>query len=160
MDNAKVFFHILLGWCFIVAKKTIFKMPKNVKITGRTSSITNSFVNGIIPCIKPTKEEILECLSILGLDSENLSCAYCGDKCSEWDHFRPIVKDKGPTGFITEIGNLVPSCGNCNQSKSGAYWKMWILSDANESPKSRNIVDLEERIQRWIDMSTVSAYIS
>lgn len=27
----------------------VFQMPKQVKITARSSSITNSFVNGIIP---------------------------------------------------------------------------------------------------------------
>jgi len=123
-------------------------MPKNVKITGRTSSVTNSFINGIIPCIKPTQEEINECLSILELDADNLTCAYCGDKSSEWDHFRPIVKDKRPTGYVSEIANLVPSCGKCNQSKSGSNWKIWMLSEAAESPKSRKIHDLENRIKR------------
>jgi len=131
-----------------MANKKVFKMPRNVKITGRTSSVTNSFVNGIIPCIKPRPEEIEECLSILGLDPDNLTCAYCGDKCSEWDHFRPIVKGKRPTGFISEIANLVPSCGKCNQSKSGSFWRAWMLSEASESPKSRNISDLVERISR------------
>ena len=38
--------------------KKIFRMPTPVKITGRTSSITNAFVNGIIPVIEPTEEEI------------------------------------------------------------------------------------------------------
>ena len=126
-------------------------MPKKVKITGRTSSVTNSFVNGIIPCIKPMPEEIDECLSILGLDPDNLTCIYCGDKSSEWDHFRPIVKEKRPTGYISEIANLVPSCGKCNQSKSGSDWKMWMLSEASESPKSRSIHDIEKRIKRLED---------
>ena len=36
----------------------VFKMPKATKIMNRTSSITNSFVNGIIPCITPTEGEI------------------------------------------------------------------------------------------------------
>ena len=33
---------------------SVFKMPVPVKIKGRTSSITNAFVNGIIPVIEPT----------------------------------------------------------------------------------------------------------
>ncbi|TET40105.1 MAG: HNH endonuclease, partial [Dehalococcoidia bacterium] len=88
--------------------KEVFKTPKPMKITGRTSTITNSFVTSIIPSIEPTEEEIKECLEILGLDPNDLCCAYCGDKATEWDHLRPLVKDKKPTGYISEIRNLVP----------------------------------------------------
>ncbi|MBR6509368.1 MAG: HNH endonuclease [Clostridia bacterium] len=126
----------------------VFKMPKTTKIMARTSSITNSFVNGIIPCIPPTEEEIKNNLHILGMEKENIKCCYCGDICTEWDHFRPLVKDKQPTGYISEINNLVPACGKCNQSKGNKYWKDWILSDALLSPKTRNIPDLETKIEK------------
>ena len=43
----------------------VFKMPKATTIMARTSSITNSFVNGIIPCIAPAEEEIKRVLNIL-----------------------------------------------------------------------------------------------
>lgn len=124
-----------------------FKMPKPVKITGRSSSITNAFVNGIIPVILPSDEEIDDVLNTLGMDSEHIVCAYCGDPYTEWDHFRPLVKSKRPTGYISEIHNLVPCCGKCNQSKGNKPWKDWMLSDARLSPRSRNIPDLEDRIK-------------
>ncbi len=92
-------------------------MPVPVKIMARTSSITNSFVNGIIPVIQPNDEEIVEALSILGMTPDTVCCAYCGDASTEWDHLRAIVKDRRPTGYISEIHNLVPACGKCNQSK-------------------------------------------
>lgn len=128
--------------------KKIFKMPKPVKITGRTSSITNAFVNGIIPVIEPTDEEIDDVLNSLGMDREHITCAYCGDPYTEWDHFRPLVKDKMPTGYISEIHNLVPSCGKCNQSKGNKHWKVWMLSNAELSPRSRGIPDIEYRIKK------------
>ena len=121
----------------------VFKMPKATKIMNRTSSITNSFVNGIIPCISPTEEEIKTVLDILGMEKDNVKCSYCGDKCTEWDHFRPLVRDKRPTGYISEINNLVPACGKCNQSKGNKHWKDWILSNAPLSPKTRNIPNLD-----------------
>ena len=40
--------------------KNVFNMPNPVTIMGRSSSITNSFVNGIIPVIEPTEAEIKE----------------------------------------------------------------------------------------------------
>ena len=128
--------------------KKVFKMPNPVKITGRSSSITNSFVNGIIPVIKPTDEEISDALETLGMTEDTICCAYCGDACTEWDHFHPLVKGKMPTGFISEIHNLVPACGKCNQSKGNKEWQQWMLSDAAQSPKTRNIEDIEERIAR------------
>src|SRR5689334_15042184 len=84
---------------------TSFKMPKPVKITGRASSITNSFINGIIPVVFTTNEEVQTALSILGM-LESVRCAYCGDAYTEWDHLRPLVLGKKPTGYISEIHNL------------------------------------------------------
>lgn len=124
-------------------------MPKPVRITGRTSSITNSFVNGIIPVIWPTDDEIDEALAVLGMDG--VVCAYCGDTASEWDHFRPLVVDKQPTGYISEIHNLVPACGKCNQSKGNRNWREWIFSSARLSPFTRGVTGLETRVARLRD---------
>ncbi|WP_300181685.1 HNH endonuclease [uncultured Aliivibrio sp.] len=126
--------------------KKLFRMPKPVNISGRSSSITNSFINGIIPVVKPTESEIKEALLILNMDDETISCSYCGDAYTEWDHLRPLVMAQKPTGYISEIHNLVPSCGKCNQSKGNKNWREWMLSDAPKSPKSRLIEDLDARV--------------
>lgn len=123
-----------------------FAMPKPVRITGRTSSITNSFVNGIIPVIPPTNDEVREALAVLGMD--RVVCAYCGDPATEWDHFRPLVVAKKPTGYISEIHNLVPACGKCNQSKGNKEWRKWIYGPARLSPRSRGVADLDARVAR------------
>lgn len=131
-----------------------FRMPKPVKIAGRSSSITNSFVNAIIPVIRPTPDEISEALSVLGM-SEHVECVYCGDPHTEWDHLRPLIINKVPTGYISEIHNLVPSCGKCNQSKGNKNWKVWMYSGAKRSPLSREVAELDakaarlERYERW-----------
>ena len=127
---------------------SLFRMPTPMKITGRSSSITNAFINSIIPVILPTNEQVREALEILEMDYDSFHCSYCGATASEWDHLRPLVIDKMPTGYVSEIHNLVPSCGKCNQSKGNKYWEKWIVSDARLSPKSRNIKDLEHRIER------------
>ena len=126
----------------------LFKMPKPMKITGRSSSITNAFINAIIPVVQPTEENIREALEILGMTQETFQCSYCGDTATEWDHLRPLVKDKKPTGYISEIHNLVPACGKCNQSKGNKEWKTWMQSKAALSPAARGIKDIPERIQR------------
>lgn len=133
--------------------QTVFKMPVPMKITGRSSSITNAFVNSIIPIINPTKNDIKKSLRILGMTPDSIECSYCGSKYTEWDHLRPLVVNKMPTGYVSEIQNLVPSCGKCNQSKGNKEWLAWIVSDAKLSPKSKNIPDLDKRIEKLKDYS-------
>ena len=126
---------------------SLFRMPTPMKITGRSSSITNAFINSIIPNVPPTAGEVKNALKILDMTPETFQCAYCGGVASEWDHLRPLVKDKKPTGFISEIHNLVPSCGKCNQSKGNKDWKVWIFSSAQLSPTARGIKDIPERVK-------------
>lgn len=121
-------------------------MPVPMKITGRSSSITNAFVNSIIPVIQPLEKDIKESLKILEMNIETIECIYCGSKYTEWDHLRPLVLNKRPTGYISEIQNLVPSCGKCNQSKGNKEWHLWISSNAKLSPKSKKIPDIDARI--------------
>ncbi len=127
--------------------KNIFNMPKSVTISQRTSSITNSFYNGIVPAIQPTEEQIKEALRILEQNENNVCCVYCGRPKTEWDHLHPLIMNKKHTGYITEIANLVPACNKCNESKGNKEWKQWILSDAKQSPKTLGIKDLNHRIE-------------
>lgn len=127
---------------------SLFRMPTPMKITGRSSSITNAFINSIIPVVSPSESEVKQALEILGMTRESFQCAYCGGVASEWDHLRPLVKDKKPTGYISEIHNLVPACGKCNQSKGNKEWKDWMYSKAKLSPTTRGIKDISERVKR------------
>ncbi|NQX82844.1 MAG: HNH endonuclease [Flavobacteriaceae bacterium] len=131
--------------------KGVFKMPNAVTIMGRSSSITNSFINGIIPLIDPSEEDIEKVFEIFKMSSEDIRCVYCGDKSSEWDHLLPIIKDKKPTGFISEIQNLVPACGKCNQSKGNQNWNDWIKGDAKQSPFTREVEGLDQKISYLLE---------
>lgn len=128
-------------------KDNVFNMPKPVTVMGRSSSITNSYVNGVIPVIQPTDEEIEDALKTLGQNENDVCCVYCGDPKTEWDHLYPLIRNKEATGYISEIKNLVPACGKCNQSKGNRDWEEWMRSDAKQSPSTRGIPDLEERIR-------------
>ena len=125
-----------------------FAMPNRAKIAGRSSVITHAFASGVIPSITPTEEEVQEALEVLGMDEDRVVCAYCGDPATEWDHLNAIIKDKRPTGYFTEIHNLVPACGKCNQSKRNQPWRDWIVGPAKLSPKTRGVPELEKRIAR------------
>lgn len=137
-----------------------FRMPKAVAITGRTSSITNSFINSIIPVVPPTRDELLAALRILEM-TDGVRCAYCADPHTEWDHLRPLVMGKQPTGYISEIHNLVPSCGKCNQSKGNKGWETWMFGHARLSPSTRGVeglTALADRLriyERWAEPTKI-----
>src|SRR5207302_9511130 len=120
------------------------------------------FVNSVIPAIPPTHDEIEQALAILGMQPDDVRCAYCGNKATEWDHLRPLVLKRRPTGFITEIANLVPCCGKCNQSKGNKEWREWISSKARLSPTGRGVANVLERIgrleqyERWRPATRIS----
>lgn len=122
------------------------KFRRTLKITSRTSSVTNGFVQAIIPCVEPSEAETREALAVLGISPIDVRCAYCGSPATDWDHLRPLVRGKRPTGYANDVRNLVPACGPCNQSKSGQHWDDWISGDAKGSPKSRGVADLPARI--------------
>jgi hypothetical protein len=67
------------------------KIPKPLKITSRTSSVTNAFVQAIIPRFEPTQKELVEAVEILGMNLDTISCVYCGSTATDWDHLRPLV---------------------------------------------------------------------
>lgn len=125
-----------------------FWMPSFQTMVSRKSSITNAFVNSVIPVRPPTIEEVEQALAILEMEPHDVRCAYCGDKASEWDHLRPLVLRRRPTGFISEIANLVPACGKCNQSKGNKPWRDWMVSKAKLSPTGRKLANVAERIAR------------
>jgi hypothetical protein len=125
-----------------------FRLPPAQTMVARKSTLTNAFVSALIPRIEPRIEEIDEALTILGLDPFDLRCAYCGNPYDTWDHLRPLVTDRRPTGYITEIANLVPACGKCNSSKGKSHWRDWLLGKAKGSPSFRQIPDLELRALR------------
>ncbi|MCH8862138.1 MAG: HNH endonuclease [Proteobacteria bacterium] len=130
----------------MTSAKSVFSMPTPMKITGRSSTITNAFASAIIPVLHPTDDEIHASLRLLGMSVGGVWCSYCGGPHTEWDHLRPTIKNKRPTGYISEIKNLVPACGKCNQSKGNKNWREWMLSDARLSPKTRNIKRLDQKI--------------
>jgi hypothetical protein len=94
-----------------------------------------------------TEQELSEGLAILGMSTGELRCVYCGTLATDWDHLRPLVRNRRPTGFIDDARNRVPSCNRCNQSKSGADWRKWMEGNALGSPKRRGVEDIDHRIQ-------------
>jgi hypothetical protein len=86
--------------------------------------------------------EIEAALQFFG--SQPLECSFCGSlKVSRWDHLVSIR-----TGGETVLGNMVPACGSCGDSKSHRAFEVWMRSAAPLSPARKGVPDLEARIAK------------
>ena len=112
-------------------------------IKGRGTSVTSAFVHAIVPRQDDlgARRELFE---RLGIDME--ACVYCGDRRTDWDHLRPLVKGARSSGHFHTVHNLVPACGPCNQSRSGQDWRQWIAKSlTKESHRLQGVRDLDAR---------------
>ena len=106
-----------------------YKMPSNQNLSSRSSTISNAFANSVTPRIKPDASELEGYYEALGIKEGQ--CAYCLGVGNGRDHLKPLVKDGMPTGYITDIRNLVPCCQKCNSSKGSKSFEEWYKSDNN-----------------------------
>jgi hypothetical protein len=116
------------------------------KIRTRISSLAAVFVQAIIPR-KVDKAAQAALYERFGIDPTK--CVYCGQTATDKDHFRAIVRGGRPSGYFHTAENIVPSCGPCNQSKSGSDWMSWMESTtAKNSPTRKNIEGTRDRIAK------------
>lgn len=106
-----------------------FKMPTKSDLKGRSSTISNAFAISVTPFIRPSNEELEEYYRLL--DIEEGQCAYCLGFGNGKDHLKPLVSNGMPTGYITDIHNLVPCCQRCNSSKGSKQFQNWYKSQEN-----------------------------
>lgn len=138
----------LLAACSELRLEPAMRQRRPLKITSRTSSVTNGFVQAILPqtviCDAQYDEARIRAHRLFGEGN----CAYCGNSATDWDHLNPLVRNKRPTGHGFSASNLVPACGPCNQSKSGQAWEAWMKGKAKNSPSSRGVRDVEDRVEK------------
>lgn len=118
------------------------KVPTNDTIKSRTSTVAKSLATSVIPRIDPFDWELEIAKKTLRFGEEGeVLCTYCGKPATELDHLNPLVNNKMPSGYITEIANLVPCCRKCNGSKRSMPWKEWLTqnTDIEEETKRESI---------------------
>ena len=105
-----------------------FRMPTKSDLKSRTSTISNAFVISITPWISPNDEEITGFYEKFKVSEGQ--CAYCLQHgANSVDHYRGLVINSEPSGYTTDIGNLVPCCPKCNSSKGNKTFEEWYDDD-------------------------------
>ena len=88
------------------------------------------------------KPEIEEVVAFFGEDPP--TCVFCGDTpIRRWDHLTPVSK-----GGDTTLGNMVPACATCDDSKGSSRVDVWALGDAPNSPRTRGVRDIDRRLSK------------
>lgn len=126
--------------------RQLLQLPGTTVPSSQLSAIMRAFAAPMVPVFEWTVTEEAEAMRVLGMTPKRCWCAYCGDPATHWDHLYAVVEDDVPTGYATEIENLVPACGTCSRSKKGAPWREWINGAAARCPGKRRPEGLEVRI--------------
>ena len=89
---------------------------------------------------KPEQAEVLA----LFFGTGEPECVYCGSpEIWRWDHVVPVMQ-----GGEAVLGNMVPSCPRCDDSKRDLPFEEWMVSDARWSPATRQVPDVQQRAER------------
>ena len=112
-------------------EKRQFLMPTKSSLKSRSSTINNAFVISITPFIVPDNSVLKDYYEELQIEPQQ--CGYCMrmGEGKTVDHINPLVIDSMPSGFITDINNLIPCCKDCNSKKGGKLFKKWYLEKEN-----------------------------
>lgn len=110
------------------------KIPGKATISNRSSTISSQFARARAPYFKPSGDDLLARYILFAIDPSSPSCAYCGAGQTEWDHLFPMVEQSRWTGYFTELSNLIPACGKCNQSRGSKPFAAWMRGGAPQSP--------------------------
>lgn len=118
---------------------------KKVSIAGeRGSSINNAFAAALAMVGVFDEEAINKALESLDQSpTESLRCVYCDAPATDADHLIGLVKATRYTGHGQVIGNLVPSCGPCNQRKGNKPWRDWAESEGLSKERIDRIAEYE-----------------
>lgn len=83
-----------------------------------------------------------------------LACAYCGHSdVTRWDHLTSVR-----AGGETVLGNMVPACSSCDDSKAQSAFETWMRGSAPRSPTSLGVADIEQRISKLLAYRTAFGY--
>lgn len=125
------------------------KLPQAPQRTtpGFSFSILQRALNECLGARQFGQEEMARVLRFF--DMAQPKCVFCGcPEVKRWDHLIAVTQNGEAV-----LGNMVPACARCDDSKRDLPFQEWMTCDAKGSPKSRGVDDIAERVER------INAYV-
>jgi hypothetical protein len=132
--------------CRCLKRLQMFKRKmRKTSIKGeRASSVNNAFASALAVFSPFDEDAINEALKVVGQSPTGpLICVYCGGPATDADHLNGLVKATRYTGHGQVIGNLVPACAPCNNSKGNKPWREWAGSRGISADRIAKIAEYE-----------------
>jgi hypothetical protein len=118
----------------------------------RKTTINHAFASALAPNDLYDDELVSQAVRDLGQDPEaDLRCVYCDERPAQtWDHVSSLVKDGKYAGYGHVLGNLLPSCQQCNSRKGGKDWREFLDTELRDDEKrSAKVALLEAYLRRY-----------
>jgi len=88
------------------------------------------------------KSEIEQVMEFFDFDTPE--CVFCGShEVQRWDHLVSIKE-----GGETVLGNMVPACARCDDSKRHLPFEEWMMGNAKSLLKECGVPDIEQRVAK------------
>lgn len=131
---------------------TLPKAPQRLTPSFAFSFVERSLQEGLAnrQFGRPEMEEVIRFFGMVAPE-----CVYCGSReVRRWDHLIPVIK-----GGETVVGNMVPACARCDDSRQHHPFDAWMGSTARFSPRSFGISDIDHRIERLREYMAQYRYV-
>jgi hypothetical protein len=93
----------------------------------RHTTISHAFASALAPVDSYDEAGILMALKAFGQENEDdIRCVYCEKPAQTWDHLVCLVKKGELNGYGHQVGNLVPSCKDCNSQKGAKDFRVFV----------------------------------
>lgn len=116
----------------------------------RHTTISHAFASALAPVDGYDEARLLKALRDFGQeDEDDVLCVYCEKSAQTWDHLVCLVKKGELNGYGHQIGNLVPSCKDCNSRKGAKDFRVFVagLKSLSDTKKRRLLSRLENHQQ-------------
>jgi hypothetical protein len=116
----------------------------------RHTTIAHAFASALAPVDGYDEARLLKALKAFGQeDEDDIRCVYCEKPAQTWDHLVCLVRKGELNGYGHQIGNLVPSCKDCNSSKGAKDFRVFVagLTSLSDAQKKRLLSRLEDHQQ-------------
>jgi hypothetical protein len=121
-----------------------------IMLSRRRTTINHAFASAVAPSDSYDEHTVATAMRSLGLDPNDLQCAYCGTDAETWDHVFATVKNSVFSGYGHRLGNLLPCCKPCNSRKGNKPWQAHMSTlPIGESEKNRRVAAISDYLDRY-----------